>query len=432
MVERVNSKASFVVIDSHLDVAEPTLVQDVFHKKDSGEPHRGLILAAQGRPGMPAADSNDFSKALAGAILTPGLSATEVFKQVQVKVAEVTNGKQVPWFEDQLLTPFRFSDYPQAIPKSERAEIQPLPVMQTVALTSDLEARVEVAMWEGILNTTDSRLYQAYLSSYPQGRFSAVAKSKLTELEEKGRHTSLADAAGPRPGGKRVALVLGNAAYQHEARLKNPTNDAREVALSLHRLGFAEVRERQDLTRTALLDTLRSFGELAATSDWVVVYYSGHGIEVNGINYLIPIDAKLESEAAVEDEAVSLKRLLDLTADARVAKVLILDACRSNAFPNRWARSGAAKGGQSKGFVPIKADGGTLIAFAAEPGSTASDGEGSINPYAEALIRHIAEPIDIRRMFGLVYDSLVAQPKLRQTPWFHAALSGKELILKQP
>lgn len=430
MIGRLRSKASFVVIDSHLDVAEPTLVQEVLSKKDGGEPHRGLILAAQGRPGMPAADSNDFSKALAGGILTPGLSATEVFKQVQVKVAEVTNGKQVPWFEDQLLTPFQFREHSPPVTRSERADTPPLPGIQTAALPADLEVRVEVAMWEGIVNSTDARLYQAYLASYPQGRFTEVAKRKLTDLEEKVRRASVpgtVDAASP---GKRVALVIGNAAYQHESKLKNPVNDAREVAATLRRLGFAEVREKQDLGRSALLDALRSFGELAAKSDWAIVYYSGHGIEVNGTNYLVPVDAKLESEPAVEDEAVSLKRLLDLTADARTVKVLILDACRSNAFPSRWSRTGATKGGQSKGFVPIKADGGTLIAYAAEPGSTAADGEGAVNPYAEALIRHMGEPIDIRRMFGLVYDNLVAQPKLRQTPWFHAALSGKELILK--
>ena len=109
MVGRLASKASFVVIDSHLDVAEPTLVQDSLSRAKGAKPHPGLILAAQGRPGMPAADSNDFSKALAGALLTPGLSASEVFKQVQVKVAEVTNGRQVPWFEDQLLSVFRFT-----------------------------------------------------------------------------------------------------------------------------------------------------------------------------------------------------------------------------------------------------------------------------------------------------------------------------------
>jgi len=253
----------------------------------------------------------------------------------------VTNGKQVPWFEDQLLTPFRFTEYPLSVPKSDDVEKRDPPGIHRAALPGDLEARVEVAIWEGIVNGTDPGLYHAYVANYPNGRFAEIARQKVAELEERARRVPATD---PTAAGKRVALVIGNAAYDHETKLRNPGNDSREVAKALRRIGFAEVREKQNLARTALLEALRSFGELAATADWAVVYYSGHGIEVSGTNYLIPVDAKLESEAAVEDEAVSLKRVLDLTAEARLVKILILDACRSTAFPNRWSRSGASKG----------------------------------------------------------------------------------------
>ena len=428
MVGRLASKASFVVIDSHLDIAEPTLIQDSLGRAKSDKPHPGLILAAQGRPGMPAADSNDFSKALAGALLTPGLSASEVFKQVQVKVAEVTNGRQVPWFEDQLLTIFRFTEPQPPAPKGEPAVPTGKPGITRASLGADIEAKLEDALWAGVVNTMDPTHYREYLAAYPQGRFIEPARQKLAALETKS--TAAPHMPALPATGKRVALVVGNAIYDHEGKLKNPANDARAVATALRQLGFSEVREATNLNRTGLLAALRSFGELAEKSDWAMVYYSGHGIEVGGTNFLIPVDARLESADSAEDEAVSVDRLLSLTGSPHVVKVVILDACRSNAFPNKWSGRGATKGGRSKGFAPVKAESGTLIAFAAQPGSTASDGDGELNPYAEALVRHLPTAVDIRLMFGLVYDSMVERRELNQTPWYHAALSGRELVLK--
>lgn len=426
MIGRLEAKASFVVIDSHLDVAEPSLATDVLRQRWQGRAHPGLVIAAQGRPGMPAMDSNDFSRALAGALLTPGLTSAEVFTQVQVKVAEDSNGRQVPWYENHLSQMFRFLEIPQPRAPDARPVAPPPSPLQRAVLPQDLDEKVDAAMWKAVANSTSLELFQAYLAAYPAGRHVEEARRQIDDLSRSERRPP-GQAAST---GRRIALVIGNAAYQSESRLKNPHNDAKAVAHALHRIGFAEVVEAFDLSRTGMLAALRAFGEKAASADWAFVYYSGHGIEVDGANYLVPVDARLQSRSSVEDEAVALDRVLSLTASAKVAKVVVLDACRSNPFSGRWTGSGATKRGASKGFTPINASSGTLIAYAAEPGSSAADGEVELNPYAEALVRNLTERIDIRRVFGLVYDSLRERPQLRQTPWFSAALGGSEYVLR--
>ena len=443
MIGRQRAKASFVVIDSHLDIAEPALIADGTGKPPAGQSHRGIILSAQGRPGMPAWDSNDYSKALSGAILTPGLTASEVFKQVQVKVAEVTNGKNVPWVEDRLLSTFHFTPLPTETPgaapapRTERADVQ-LPQLYdtTSVLAGDLPQRVEDALWDAVVNTPDARLYQAYLATYPQGRYVEPARTKLAALASAPQLLPASPASTPagnpaaNPASRRVALIIGNAAYKHETPLLNPANDAKAIAQTLRGLGFAEVREVIDAGRSQMLDALREFDDLAASADWAVIYFSGHGLEAGGVNYLIPVDARLATETAVEDEAIPLDRLIDRTARARQVRFLIVDACRTSQFPRRWSGGGATKGGRGKGLVAIKAETGTVIAFAAEPGQTADDGTGTINPYAAALARHLGADKDIRLMLGDVYDAMVEQKALNQRPWFHAALGGKVTRLK--
>lgn len=427
MIGRLEAKASFVVIDSHLDVAEPTLAADVLRQRPHGRAHPGLVIAAQGRPGMPAADSNDFSRALAGALLTPGLTSAEVFTQVQVKVAEDSNGRQVPWYENHLSSVYRFVDPPAPRPSDQQRTDAPTPSpLQRAVLPEDVDAKVDAALWKAVANSTVPEFYHFYLASYPTGRHAEDARRHLAELAQTQRRAP----ATASPDGRRIALVIGNSAYQSESRLKNPGNDARAVARKLRAIGFAEVIEAFDVSRTQMLEVLRSFGEKSETADWAFVYFSGHGLEVDGTNYLVPVDARMRSRGSVEDEAVSIERVLALTANAKIAKIVVLDACRSNSFAGRWTGSGATKGGASKGFTPVDAGSGTLIAYAAAPGSTAADGEGELNPYAEALVRNLSEPIDIRRVFGLVYDSLRARNDLRQTPWFSAALGGSEYVLR--
>src|SRR5262249_50559046 len=155
-IGNINAKASFVVIDSHLDVAEPSLVLEALQTND-GKPHRGMIFAAQGAPGMRALDSNDYSRALSGAILTPLIDASQAFKQVQLKTAEATKGKQVPWFEDRLASQFYFTPQYSGDRPAKSAS-----ALDREAMTPELATRLELAMWEAVNNATDPRLYLAY------------------------------------------------------------------------------------------------------------------------------------------------------------------------------------------------------------------------------------------------------------------------------
>src|SRR5438552_2223517 len=206
---------------------------------------------------------------------------------------------------------------------------------------------------------------------------------------------------------KRVALVLGNSAYQNVARLPNPVNDGTVIAATLKNAGFDVVEERHDLPAAETRRALRDFADRARDADIAVVYYAGHGIEVDGTNYLIPVDAKLARDSDVQDETITLDRLLRATEPARRLRLVILDACRENPFAKIMKRSLSRSIGH--GFVrPDVLISDTLVAFAAEAGSVAADGEGTNSPFTAALVRHIVTPgLDLRLAFGKVRDDVM-------------------------
>jgi caspase domain-containing protein len=209
---------------------------------------------------------------------------------------------------------------------------------------------------------------------------------------------------------KRVALVIGNSVYQHAAHLPNPVNDASAVAKLIKDIGFEVVDLRRDLVATDLRRAIREFAQQARGADIAIVYYAGHGIELNGTNYLVPTDGRLEQDFDVEDETVPLERLLAAVEPAKRLRLLILDACRDNPFVKRMKRTVATRAiGQGLAKVePTSSD--TLIAFAAKAGSIANDGEGPHSPFTAALLKHLPSPaVDVRLVFGRVRDFLPAR-----------------------
>ncbi|MBR0953992.1 caspase family protein, partial [Bradyrhizobium canariense] len=183
-------------------------------------------------------------------------------------------------------------------------------------------------------------------------------------------------AASTAQADKRVALVLGVSNYQSVARLANPDNDAAAISDVFKRMGFDIVELRRDLGVTEMRRAVRDFAAVAADSDMAVVYYAGHGIEVNGANFLIPADARLQSDFDVEDEAVPLDRILQAINPAKRLRLVILDACRDNPFAERMTRSVATRS-MNRGLAKIEpATADTLIAFAAKAGAVAGDGDG--------------------------------------------------------
>jgi len=212
----------------------------------------------------------------------------------------------------------------------------------------------------------------------------------------------------PASAEKRVALVLGNSNYKNAAVLPNPVNDAAAVAATLRGAGFDIVDSRLNLSAADMRRALRDFADQARDSDLAVVYYAGHGIEIDGTNYLIPTDATLQRDTDIYDEAFSLDRVLLTIEPARQLRLVIVDACRNNPFAETMKRTVSTRT-VSRGLARIEpTTTNTLVAFAAKAGLTALDGNSKNSPYATALVKHIATPgLDVRRAFGFVRDDVL-------------------------
>jgi tetratricopeptide (TPR) repeat protein len=229
---------------------------------------------------------------------------------------------------------------------------------------------------------------------------------------------------------RRVAMVIGNANYVGAGALVNPGNDARAVAASLRRLGFAEVLEFYDLDLAGMTRALRDFGDRAAVAEWAVVFFSGHGIEMNGTNYLIPIDARMARDTHVVDEALSLDRVQAKVDAASKFGLVILDACRNNPFLARMARTGATRS-LGRGLASIEPEGNVLVAYAARHGTVAEDGSGQHSPFTEALLAHIEEPnLEVNILFRKVRDAVRIKTQRRQDPFIYGSLGSEPLYFK--
>jgi len=229
---------------------------------------------------------------------------------------------------------------------------------------------------------------------------------------------------------KRVALVIGNSNYQNVGHLANPANDAAALAAVFKKADFSMVSLRTDLPRAEMRKVLRDFADQARDADIAVIYYAGHGIEVDGTNYLIPIDAVLERDTDVYDETFPLDRILAAVEPARQLRLIILDACRDNPFTKTMKRT-IAQRGIGRGLAKVEpANPNTMIAFAAKAGFTAFDGDGKNSPFALALANHLTRPgLDLRKAFGFVRDDVLKATGNKQEPFIYGSLGGDDLPL---
>jgi hypothetical protein len=229
---------------------------------------------------------------------------------------------------------------------------------------------------------------------------------------------------------KRVALVLGNSNYQNVPPLSNPINDGAVMAATFKSAGFDVVVSRYDLSALDTRRVLRDFEDRARDADIAVVYYAGHGMEVDGTNYLIPVDAKLERDTDIYDEAFSLDRILVAVEPVKQLRLVILDACRDNPFARNMKHSLASRS-IGRGLAKIEpASPNTLIAYSAKAGSTAQDGDGKNSPFTTALAQHLTTPgLDVRRAFGFVRDDVLKTTGNRQEPFVYGSLGGNDVPL---
>lgn len=239
----------------------------------------------------------------------------------------------------------------------------------------------------------------------------------------------------------RKALVIGMAGYAHVTPLHNTANDARMISETLDRIGF-DVTTVIDASQVELLSALAGFAFRAETADLALIYYAGHGVEVQGENFLIPVDAEVRATRDIPGESVSLKDLLAAVDHARRMRVVILDSCRDNPFGGtidvetaRPAAAGiagiASRGGG--GLAPPSPDRGTLVAYAARDGQVAFDGDGANSPFALALADRIGEPgLEISLAFRQVRDAVMAATGNRQEPHTYGSLPGAPFYLAGP
>jgi tetratricopeptide (TPR) repeat protein len=281
--------------------------------------------------------------------------------------------------------------------------------------------------------------YQKAVTLPAEGYYYVQARTQaITRLSELAVATGPVAVAAPPPAAKpaapekRVALVIGNSAYKNVAALSNPKNDAGAVAASLRRVGFNQVIEKYDLSRQELTQTLQAFGDAAEDADWAVIYYAGHGIEIGGVNYVIPIDAALKASSHVDDEALSLDRVMTTVGTAKKMKLVILDACRDNPFVPKMRNVGAARS-VGRGLGRIEPPPGVLVAYAARDGLVAMDGETGNSPFATALVEHMEEPgVEINLLFRKVRDAVYNLTKGKQEPYTYGSLPAQQFFFKTP
>jgi uncharacterized caspase-like protein len=226
---------------------------------------------------------------------------------------------------------------------------------------------------------------------------------------------------------RRVAFVVGNGAYKHAVPLPNPSIDAKSMSAMLRNIGF-EVVEGIDLGRNEMAARLGEFAQKSQGADVALFFYAGHGIAVNGKNYLIPIDADLKSELDVKiGAAIEVDAALDQTmADAKV-KLVLLDACRDNPFVGKIMRSARTRSTVvPNGLAEMKSGEGTMIAFATAPGQTALDGKaGENSPFTRALIANLAEPgLEVGLALTKVRAQVQDETRKQQVPWTNTNLTG--------
>ena len=246
----------------------------------------------------------------------------------------------------------------------------------------------------------------------------------LFALLSHGQGTRELTAVKPKTSEKRIALVIGNGAYQHASALPNPVNDANDMAATLKDLGF-EVISGTNQTKQQIEALIRQFGtRLAVTKAVGLFFYAGHGISAGGINYLVPVDADIQAEDEIEYSSVSINFVLNKMAAANNGfNMVVLDACRNNPFAHKWRNYRDI--GDKGGLARIDAPTGTLIAYATKPGDVAADGKGRNGLYTSALLKQMrTKNVEMGKMFQYVRADVITQSGGKQVPFDESSVVG--------
>lgn len=227
---------------------------------------------------------------------------------------------------------------------------------------------------------------------------------------------------------RRVALVIGNSFYQTVTALSNATNDASLVASAIRKTGINDVTIALNQSRSDLSRTLRDFAEKADEADWAIVYYAGHGIEIEGKNYLIPTDAALKRDRDVPFEAIGLDEVLRTVENTKAISVVFLDACRNNPFEASMKTKGV-KRSVSRGLSRVEPTGAVAVVYAAKEGTVAADGDSLNSPFATAVADHIVTPgVEINMTFRRIRQQVLEATGREQEPFVYGSLPPTEFF----
>jgi len=233
--------------------------------------------------------------------------------------------------------------------------------------------------------------------------------------------------------GRKVALIIGNSSYKAAPPLENPKNDAADISSAFKSLGF-EVFEGVDLDKSAMERLIRDYAGSLSGAELGLFFYAGHGLQVNGVNYLVPIDAELLTAAALDFELVRLDLVQRTMERETPTNILFLDACRNNPLARNLARSlGTRSTDIGRGLAVVEAGQGTLISFSTQPGNVALDGTGRNSPFAGALVKHIAKPgFDLSNILIKVRTDVMETTQRSQVPWEHSSLTSQVYLSDRP
>ena len=240
-----------------------------------------------------------------------------------------------------------------------------------------------------------------------------------------------APAGAVAPSGRRVALVVGNSDYRYAGKLANPTNDESDFAKTLRQLGF-EVVAGSNLDRHGMDDAIREFGRKLEGADLALFFYAGHGLQVDGKNYLVPVDAKLERAGDLALDAVDISTVLAQMEGAKRVNLVFLDACRDNPLARSLSTTLGTRGiAVGTGLASVQSAIGTMIAYSTQPDNVALDGAGRNSPFTAALLKHIATPnVEIGTIMRRVRADVVAATHERQVPWDSSSLIGEVILAR--
>ena len=271
------------------------------------------------------------------------------------------------------------------------------------------------------------------LRSHPRCRYSRAILSDGDIMRLLLSALCLLLLTAPAGAEKRIALVIGNSAYLHTGRLANPKNDATDMAAALKMQGF-QVIEGLDLDKGAFDLKVRDFATALRNAEAGVFFYAGHGLQIAGQNYLVPIDARAEGADALEFEMVRVDVVHRIMERQTSTNILFLDACRDNPLARNLARSMGTRSAEiGRGLAPIESGVGTLISFSTQPGNVALDGKGRNSPFAGALVRQLSKPTDdLSSILIAVRNDVMKETQRKQVPWEHSALTGRFFFAPPP